>query len=434
MAKSKDESKSEPKDSGKPKKNPILAALKSANPDSEVISQSVYGELKDWIPTGNYALNCQISGSLFKGIPTNRITGISGPSGTGKTYLALNISREAQRLGYHVLYFDSEFAIDVDHVAKFGIDTDNFTLVPEDIIANVKHQIVKIHEAMEAEIKAKRDPGKYIIVIDSIGNLKTTKEANDALSGEHKRDMTRPGELKSLFRTITVKTGKLGVPIILVNHTYTDTTAYVPTDKIAGGSGVHYSPSVNIILTKAKLKEETKQSKDNNMSQTGIIVTSKLEKSRFTRPIPVKMHINFFTGMNKYIYLENFVDWETCGIQKGVLTKKVIQKPVLDADGNQVVNRGKPKFEEIETDEIEFKPDASAKTWAVRHLGKNIKSPKELFTKAVFTQEVLEKLNEKMAGIFLLPEAINEDEFEAMDEDLDALGFGESEDSEESED
>jgi RecA/RadA recombinase len=419
MAKQKEQSD----ESVKSAKSSILSRLKKLNPDASLISESAFGDIKEWIPTGNYALNCQISGSLFKGIPSNRIIGISGPSGTGKTYLALNMAREAQKIGYHILYFDTEFAIDENHVLKFGIDTNEFTLIPEDVIHNVKHQIVEIFQAMQDAIKGKKDPGKFLIIIDSIGNLKTAKEDNDSKLGEHKRDMTRPSEIKSLFRTITVQSGKLNVPILFVNHTYTDTTAYVPTDKIAGGSGVMYNPSVNIILSKAKLKEETKESKSANMSQTGIIVTSKLDKSRFTRPIPIKMQINFFTGMNRYIFLENFVDWETCGIQKGSLTKKIEKKPVLDENGQQVIYRGKPKFEEIETNEIEFVPDDNSKTWAVKHLGENIKSAKKLFTKEVFTPEVLQALDKKMSGIFLLPEAINDDEFEALDEDLEVLGI-----------
>lgn len=408
-------------------RNSVLARLKKDNPDAEIISKSAFGELKDWISTGNYALNCQISGSIYKGIPRNRITGISGPSGTGKTFLALNIAREAQKLDYHVLYFDTEFAIDIDTVKKFSIDVDNFTLIPEDIIHNVKNQIVGIYSEIKDLISSKKDPGKFIIVIDSIGNLKTAKEDNDSKAGESKRDMTRPGEIKSLFRTITVDSGKLGIPIILVNHTYKDTTAYVPSNVIAGGSGAQYNPSVNIILTKAKLKEETKESKGAGLAQTGIVVTSKLEKSRFTRPITIKFHIDFFKGMNKYVYLENYIDWETCGIQRGTLKKAVTMKPVLDENGEQVIYRGKPKFEEVESDQPEFKADDSAKTWAVRHLGRAVKGS-ELFSRNVFTDEVLEALDKKMASIFLLPEAISEDEFTSMDDDLEALGFDNSDD------
>lgn len=423
--------KEQPEESVKSAKGSILSRLKKLNPDAALISESAFSDIKEWIPTGNYALNCQISGSLFKGIPSNRIIGISGPSGTGKTYLALNMAREAQKIGYHILYFDTEFAIDENHVSKFGIDSSEFTLIPEDVIHNVKHQIVEIFEAMKDAIKVKKDPGKFMIIIDSIGNLKTAKEDSDSKSGDHKRDMTRPSEIKSLFRTITVPSGKLNVPILFVNHTYTDTTAYVPTDKIAGGSGVQYNPSVNIILSKAKLKEETKESKEVNMTQTGIIVTSKLEKSRFTRPVPIKFHINFFSGMNKYIYLETFVKWEICGIQKGTLTKKVIKKPVLDDNGEQIISRGKPKFEEIETDEIEFVPDENAKTYAVRHLGKNIKTAKELLTKEVFTEEVLKALDVEMGKRFLLPEAVNDDEFIVLDEDLAGMDLGSDNEDEE---
>jgi RecA/RadA recombinase len=427
MAKQKEQSE----ESVKSAKGSILSRLKKLNPDAALISESAFSDIKEWIPTGNYALNCQISGSLFKGLPSNRIIGISGPSGTGKTYLALNMAREAQKIGYHILYFDTEFAIDENHVSKFGIDSSEFTLIPEDVIHNVKHQIVEIFEAMKDAIKVKKDPGKFMIIIDSIGNLKTAKEDSDSKSGDHKRDMTRPSEIKSLFRTITVPSGKLNVPILFVNHTYTDTTAYVPTDKIAGGSGVQYNPSVNIILSKAKLKEETKESKEVNMTQTGIIVTSKLEKSRFTRPVPIKFHINFFSGMNKYIYLETFVKWEICGIQKGTLTKKVIKKPVLDDNGEQIISRGKPKFEEIETDEIEFVPDENVKTYAVRHLGKNIKTAKELLTKEVFTEEVLKALDVEMGKRFLLPEAVNDDEFIVLDEDLAGMDLGSDNEDEE---
>ena len=86
---------------------------------------------------------------------------------------------------------------------------------------------------------------------------------------------------------------------------------------------------------------------------------------------------------------------------------------------------------EIETNEIEFVADDTAKTWAVRHLGKNVKSLKEFFHKSVFTPEVLQELDKKMSAIFLLPEAVNDDEFSALDDDLEELGIGTSdEDSE----
>jgi hypothetical protein len=125
--------------------------------------------------------------------------------------------------------------------------------------------------------------------------------------------------------------------------------------------------------------------------------------------------------MNKYVYLENYVNWETCGIQRGTLSKRIEKRPVLDANGNQVINRGKPKFDEIELDEIDFVPDDSAKTFAVRHLGKNIRSAKDLLTKEVFTKEVLDALDAKMGKTFLLPEAVNDDEFTVLDEDLDGM-------------
>ena len=65
MAKQKEE---QSQDSAKSAKGSILSRLKKMNPDAALISESAFGEIREWIPTGNYALNCQISGSIYKGI------------------------------------------------------------------------------------------------------------------------------------------------------------------------------------------------------------------------------------------------------------------------------------------------------------------------------------------------------------------------------
>jgi hypothetical protein len=227
--------------------------------------------------------------------------------------------------------------------------------------------------------------------------------------------MTTSADKKALFRSITVRSGKLNVPIIVTNHTYLDINTYGNPQKIAGGSGMEYNPSVNIILSKAKIRDESKDS--NNLSHTGITVTSKLEKSRFTKPIPIKFQISFITGMNKYVYLEEYVDWETCGIQKGTYKKKVVTEKILDENGVPVMRAGKERTREVETDELEFQPDENSRTWAVKHLERSIK-PKELFNKVVFTEEVLRKLDAKMSKIFLLPEGNYNDELDAINQEL----------------
>jgi hypothetical protein len=139
-----------------------------------------------------------------------------------------------------------------------------------------------------------------------------------------------------------------------------------------------------IMLSKAQLKEGS----DN--TRTGIVVTSTPKKARFTRPYPVKFHISFMNGMNAYVGLQDFVSWETCGIQRGKL--EVDKK----------------------TGEMEFIPNESSPRWAVRHLGKTVPST-QIFTPEVFTDEVLKMLDEKVIQPhFKLPDLFDEKEFEDL--------------------
>jgi hypothetical protein len=158
--------------------------------------------------------------------------------------------------------------------------------------------------------------------------------------------------------------------------------------------------SVVAFLSKAQLK-------DGAGTKTGIVCTSTLKKSRFTIPEPIKFHISFSNGMNPYVGLQDYVSWEVCGIERG-------------------------KFEEVKNlegkKEMVFKPSASSTRWGVRHLGKTVAST-ELFTEKVFTQEVLEMLDNKVIqDKFKFPDLADHSELlgtlgdDLDDEDLDSDG------------
>jgi RecA/RadA recombinase len=87
-----------------------------------ILANNTFSEVDEWISTGNYLLNAQLSGSLFGGIANNRSIGIAGDPSTGKTFLAMNITREAQKQDYDVIYCDTEGAIDKSSAKKFGVD------------------------------------------------------------------------------------------------------------------------------------------------------------------------------------------------------------------------------------------------------------------------------------------------------------------------
>jgi hypothetical protein len=259
-----------------------------------------------------------------------------------------------------------------------------------------------------------------MMIVDSIGNLATEKERTDALSGSDKKDMTRAGDIRSLFRIITTDLAELKIPLVFTNHSYTSVGSYVPTQIMSGGGGAIYAASMILMLSKASLKENNKEAEKAGMTKTGVLVTSKPSKNRFAKPIPVKFHISFYHGMNPYVGLEKYVSWDNVGIGPGKLEERIEERPVLDEDGNQVIKRGKPVVEKIQTGEFEYIKDDSAnpKTFAIKHLGKTIKAS-QLFTHEVFTEEVLKAMDEEVIRpMFELPNVTESDTLPDIFDDM----------------
>jgi RecA/RadA recombinase len=386
-----------------------------------ILTENKFSKIDEYIPTGNYVLNAQLSGSLFGGIPNTRSVALSGESGVGKSFLCLNIAREAQKMGYYIIYCDSESAIDEDIARKFGLDPEKIRYQPVNTIKSLKGFCANLYD----QLKDKKDKGfgvpKIMMIVDSIGNLATEKERSDALAGSDKKDMTRAGDIRSLFRIITTDLAELKIPLVFTNHSYTAVGSYVPTQIMSGGGGAIYAASIILMLSKANLKENNKDAEKAGMTKTGVLVTSKPTKNRFAKPIPVKFHISFYNGMNPYVGLERYASWETVGIGPGTLKERIDEKPVLDDDGNPLIKRGKPVVETIQTGEYEYVLDDSAnpKTFAVRHLGRTIKAG-HLFTSEVFTEDVLREINEKVVRpLFELPNIVESDSMGELFGDFD---------------
>jgi RecA/RadA recombinase len=295
----------------------------------------------------------------------------------------MNITREAQKQDYDVIYCDTEGAIDKSSAKKFGVDPGRVRYQPIKTINDFKIFTTNILEKVKNARKEGAEP-KIMIILDSLGMLSTDKETGDAIKGKSAMDMgLRSKEMRSLFRVITLDLTGVRIPLVCTNHTTTGGIGgFMPTKEASGGDGPIFSMSNVIMLSKAQLKE--------NDTKTGIIVTSTPKKARFTRPYPVKFHISFMNGMNAYVGLQDFVSWETCGIQRGKL--EVDKK----------------------TGEMEFIPNESSPRWAVRHLGKTVPST-QIFTPEVFTDEVLKMLDEKVIQPhFKLPDLFDEKEFEDL--------------------
>jgi RecA/RadA recombinase len=340
-----------------------------------ILAENTFSEVDDWIPTGNYLLNAQLSGSLFGGIPNTRSLGLMGDPGTGKSFLCLNVAREAQKKGYDVIYCDTEGAIDKSTAIKFGIDANKVRYQPIKTVSEFQTFVSNLVALVKKAKEAGASP-KILLIVDSLGMLSTDKELNDAMKGHNAADMgAKAKELRKLFRVITLDLTASKIPLICTNHVYAG-GGFFPTKESSGGDGPIFAMSVISFLSKAQLKES------GSTTKTGIIVTSNLKKSRFTIPEPVKFHISFANGMNPYVGLQDFVTWEACGIERGKLEE------IKNKDGVK---------------ELVFTPNAASTRWAIRHMGKTVTSS-QLFNPDIFTQSVLEQLDEKVIQPhFLLP-------------------------------
>ena len=236
--------------------------------------------------------------------------------------------------------------------------------------------------------------------------------------------MTKQQDLRSLFRVITTDLAEFKIPFIFTNHTYASIGSFIPGQTISGGGGAIYNASIIVQLSKAGLKEGEVGTNGFAM-KTGIVVTSKPAKNRFARPLPVKFHISFYRGMNPYVGLEQFINWETAGIQKGkLLTEKDVNKwyGPDEPENEKRAAIQKTRFVHIAEDGTEkvlyFEDKPTARSIAVRHLGATV-PPNEFFTPKVITEKVLRDLDETIIKkTFMLPNIMSIDDLSEISDDI----------------
>jgi len=191
------------------------------NPDAAIVADGIDGaDVTGFIDTGSYVLNALLSGSIYGGLPANKISCLAGDPATGKTFYAIGIA--TQFLKDHkdgvVIYFDTEQAITSDMFAQRGIDSKRIAVVPVATIEEFKNQALKIVNDVLETPEEDRKP--IFMVLDSLGMLSTNKEMSDSAEGKDVRDMTKAQLTKATFRVLTLKLGKAKIPLLLTNHTY----------------------------------------------------------------------------------------------------------------------------------------------------------------------------------------------------------------------
>ena len=266
----------------------ILEKIKknSTIKDTAILAQSKFFTKKDMIPTSIPVINVALSGRLDGGL-TPGLTMWAGPSKHFKTAFSLLMAR-AYMDKYEdaaLLFYDSEFGTPQSYFDAFGIDTERVVHTPVTDVEQLKFDIMQQLQNIERG-------ERVMIVIDSIGNLASKKEVEDALDQKSVADMSRAKQMKSLFRMVTPHLTLKDIPMVVVNHTYKEIGMF-PKDIVGGGTGSYYSADNIFILGRQQEKDGTEV--------TGYNFIINVEKSRYVKEkskIPVS--VSFDGGISKW--------------------------------------------------------------------------------------------------------------------------------------
>ena len=262
-----------------------LAKNSTIKATSNIMDSKVFGK-KDMAPTPVPMVNVALSGRIDGGLVPGLLM-LAGPSKHFKSAFALLMAAAYQKKypDAVVLFYDSEFGTPQSYFESFGVDMDRVIHTPITDVEQLKFDIMQQLDGLD-----KKD--KVCILIDSIGNLASKKEVEDAMSGKSVADMSRAKQMKSLFRMVTPHLNLKDIPLVAVNHTYKEIGLY-PKDIVSGGTGAYYSADAIWIIG----RQQEKEGKD----IAGYHFIINIEKSRHVREkskIPVT--VTFEGGISKW--------------------------------------------------------------------------------------------------------------------------------------
>jgi len=269
-------------------------------------------EFSGTIDTGSYILNAALSGSLYGGVPNNKITAFAGEAATGKTFFVLGVMSQFLKTNPDggVIYFDTESAVTNEMMQQRGIDTQRVVKSEPESIQRFRHTSLQVLDNYLEQPLDERRP--FLMVLDSLGQLSSSKELEDTAEGKETRDMTKAQVLKATFRVLNLKLAKAGIPLIVTNHTYDVVGSYVPTKEMSGGSGLKYSASTIVMLSKSKERD--------GKDIVGNIIKARMQKSRLSRENKlVEVLLTYDKGLDRYYGLIEL--GESAGVFKKVANR-----------------------------------------------------------------------------------------------------------------
>lgn len=333
-------------------KNSVLEKFKklSGNEYSFVMNEEDNPYIiKGMVDTGCYLLNAALcNGNIYGGLPLGRRVIFGGESGVAKSLLIMYIIKSflKENEGGNVIFFETEGSSVIEQADSMKVPKDRILVLPVNTVQDFKIQSTKILGQIKEEQK-KGNKEQYLFVLDSLGMMTTNNEYSQAVDGSEKKDMSKAGEIKSAFRTITLDLALTNIPLLIANHTYANVGGYGNQRVQSGGSGPVYAGDVLFQITKAKEKEGD--------SRVGSLLSLKIQKSRY------QIEENVY----KLLLLYSKGLWKYSGMLEMALKYDVFKK-----EGNSYV---------------------------VSNDGTKV-SKKELYKNAevYYTKEILDKINEKL--------------------------------------
>lgn len=266
----------------------LMERLKKNSKIKETASllESKFFESKEQIVTDVPAINIALSGSLDGGLQSG-LTVVAGPSKHFKSSICLVMAAAYQKKYADgvILFYDSEFGSPQSYFEAFGVDTNRVIHTPITDIEQLKFDIM-------SQLQELKKGDHVMILIDSIGNLASKKEVEDALNEKAVADMSRAKQLKSLFRMVTPHLTMKDLPMVCINHTYQTLETYSKA-QISGGTGILYSANDAWIISRSQEKEGTEL--------TGYTFTINIEKSRRVKEkSKIPLTVMFDGGITRY--------------------------------------------------------------------------------------------------------------------------------------
>jgi RecA/RadA recombinase len=336
------------------------------------IDSAQFGQIDHYIDTGSYALNRLISGSIYGGIPNNKVVGFIGKSSTGKSFVCGRIIKNAIKMGYRIVHLNTEEDTFVQVMENMGVDLTKVRTYEMTTITQCKNWVINTL----GSVKEKHPDAKIMVVLDSYGNLNSSKEINDTAEGKSAQDMgLKAKEGKQLFSQLTKFCGRKKIPFIYTNHIYEQPPANPkapPVIKQSGGEAPTYMASAVVFMR--KLAEKDKTTKEITANK----IFCRTEKNRLCKEgATAEMYLSMTTGPNKYY-----------GLMEDAIEAGLIDN---SSSGYYIPTLEGP------------------------HQGKKLREKQVYaYKKEIYTEEFLNKLDEYCQRVYKFPKVTDEDDEEEI--------------------